>query len=329
MKKMKLNLLDNGLDYIYEGIRPIFVSQNYSQVALKYSILHVYSGIQLLLKERLKQDHWSLIFQDINVASQQRLEAGNFVSVYHDELIKRLRNISKVTINEEPISNLRDFRNRFEHFEVNVSIDECERTLASALEVAVKFWTENLSNKATKRQLEKFGQIKSIIMGYEVYVAQRLDKFKEAIAGIKASEHGAIVYCPTCGSSSFAIFKDQSKKCKCFVCDEILSKEAYLELVRDREESSKNFSFIPYESYDINCSICNCNSRVRYEVSDDLTLYCCIECLNKERVSKEELRSIEFQEWLEEFNKNHSDVEVLNILKKQLDELKASLDEEL
>jgi len=137
MKKISLNLLDNGLDYIYESIsflqpiysdqpsfrHEIFLSHNDSRHVWKYSVLNLYSGIQLLLKEKLKQEHWSLIFQDISSASQEKLNSGDFVSVYHDELIKRLRSISKITINDESINTLREFRNRFEHFHVDISKD--------------------------------------------------------------------------------------------------------------------------------------------------------------------------------------------------------------
>lgn len=314
---MILNLLDNSLDYIYEGVRPLYLSHNYSQVSLKYSVLHVYSGIQLLLKERLKQEHWSLIFQDVNIANQNRLEAGDFVSVYHDELIKRLRNLSGIEINDEPISSLRDLRNRFENFEINISVDECKKTLAAALEVTIEFWVNHLSQKATKNQNKKFMQIKSIIMGHEVYVSHRLERFEKAIASIKSSKNGLIVCCPTCGSSSFAVFKNQSKECKCFVCDTFFSKEAYLAHVRDYERSQEEFSFVPYEPYDSNCSFCNNNSRIRNQLSDDLTLFFCIECLHEETVSKQELQEIELNQWVVDLKKNHSNNEVIEILEKR------------
>ena len=65
MKKIVLNLLENGLDYIYEAVEPIFVAHKLSQHSWKYSVLHLYSGIELLLKERLRQEHWSLIFENV------------------------------------------------------------------------------------------------------------------------------------------------------------------------------------------------------------------------------------------------------------------------
>jgi len=113
MAKITLNLLDNGIDYIYEAVQPIFrenfKSHNNSNHSWKYSVLHLYSGIELLLKEKLKQEHWSLIFQDISSANSIKLRNGDFVSVYHEELVKRLKNISGVTLNDEPIKKTSSF----------------------------------------------------------------------------------------------------------------------------------------------------------------------------------------------------------------------------
>lgn len=57
MEEITLDLLDNGIDYILEAVRPLFLNRLESQHLLKYSILHLYSGIELLLKEKLRQEH--------------------------------------------------------------------------------------------------------------------------------------------------------------------------------------------------------------------------------------------------------------------------------
>ena len=329
-------MLDNGLDYIYEAIHPIqpiffnspssrhdiFLSHNDSRHLWKYSILHLYSGIQLLLKEKLKQEHWSLIFQDISSASQEKLSNGNFVSVYHYELIKRLRSIAKVTINDEPINNLRDYRNRFEHFQVDISINDYEKIVAPAFEEIIHFWNNNLKEKVTPDQQRKFDIIKSITTGFEFYRNQKLNNFKNAIRGIIESQAGIIVFCPTCGAKSFAIFKDDEKKCKCFVCEKKYSKDNYLKNIREKEEERKKFSLIPYEPYKTVCPSCNKETRIRYTVSDDISLYYCLSCFKEEEISKmEQVRKQaehEINEYVEELEKNHTNEEVILILEEKL-----------
>lgn len=107
MENIILSLIDNGIDYILEAVRPLFINRPESQYCLKYSILHLYSGIELLLKEKLRQEHWSLIFQDVSSADPRKLQSGDFVSIYHDELVKRLKGILNIDINDKPFKMLR------------------------------------------------------------------------------------------------------------------------------------------------------------------------------------------------------------------------------
>jgi hypothetical protein len=287
MAKIILNLLDNGIDYIYEAVEPMLKEHDNTKHLWKYSVLHLYSGIELLLKEKLRQEHWSLIFQDISSASSIKLEKGDFVSVYHDELIKRLQNISKVTLDDEPIKKLRDLRNRFEHFEIDISLSECQNIVAAALDEIIKFWETYLKLSSKAHQQTKFKTIKSIATEFEVYRQQRLNKFKEAIRGIKGSQNGVIVVCPDCSSFSFAVFKDDEKECKCFVCDEKYRKHDYLKNIRNLEEFLKTYTSPRYEPYDTICSSCQEETRIRYKISDGITLYCCLNCLKNESVDLE------------------------------------------
>ncbi|BAZ78831.1 hypothetical protein PN497_24290 [Sphaerospermopsis kisseleviana CS-549] len=321
MAKIILNLLDNGLDYIYVAVRPIFIKHDSSQHSWKYSVLHLYSGIELLLKEKLKQEHWSLIFQDISSADSKKFENGEFISVYHDELVKRLRGISKVTINDEPIKKLRDLRNRFEHFEVNISLSECEEIVVAALDEIIKFWENNLKSISTVEQQKTFETIKSIVTGFETYRQYRLRQFQQAIDGINENKNGLIVSCPDCGSLSFAVFKNVEKECKCFVCDTKYRKEDYLKSIREYEERRDKKSFVPYEKYDINCPSCKKETRVRYRISDDITFYCCLSCLHVEKISQEEQTKLEMKEWVKNLEKTHTTEEIIKILEEKVKEL--------
>lgn len=321
MSKIVLNLVNNGLDYLNEGLEPIFKKHSRSLHSWKYSVLHIYSGIQLLLKEKLKQEHWSLIFQDVNNADPNKLENGNFISVYQDELIKRLSGISNISINKEPIQKLRELRNMFEHFEVNISIDELEEIVTIALDEIIKFWENNLEEYSSDEQKQKFKIIKSITTSYDTFRKYRYKKYESAIKGITESGNGLIVICPDCDSTSFAVFKDDNKECKCFVCDKKYSKKDYLDLKRKDERNNIEFGFLDYEPYDIVCPICKKESVIRYEFSTDITLCGCIECLYYDKSSKIEQSTLVFNEWVDKLEKSHTDEEVIRILEKKIKEL--------
>jgi ribosomal protein S27E len=281
-KNIKLTLLDNGIDYIYAAVKPMLKKTSQSKDSWKYSVLHLYSGIQLLLKERLKQEHWSLIFQKTEEANPEKLVSGDFVSVYHDVLIKRLKNIiPNFNFNDEPIKKLQSLRNKIEHFEVNIALSECQYTVALALDEIIKFWESDLKINSTVKQQQKFQKIKSIATEFKAYRKQRLDKFKKEIDSIETSESGLRVLCPDCSSLSFVVFKNDIKECQCFVCDKKYNKHDYLQKIRGLESD---------EPYDPICSACQKETRTKYLIKDGVTLYCCLNCL------KYELIDIEFEE---------------------------------
>lgn len=197
-------------------------------------------------------------------------------------------------------------------------MSECEKVLANSLEAVIEFWGQELEDTSTPEQRVKFEQIKSIVTDFEAFVVQRLEKYKSAIEGIEKNNSGVIVDCPDCDSSYFAVFKSENKKCKCFICDSQYSKDNYLNKIRTYEDSRKHSSLFPFEPYETNCHSCGSSSVVRYVVSDDVTLYLCLQCLNKEKHSKSEQRTIEFKEWVAELESKHTNEEIIEILNNKL-----------
>src|SRR5436189_30259 len=62
---LKLDLLENGIDFIRSGIENHFGQDESDSSARKYAVLHLFSGVLLILKERLRREHPSLIFEKV------------------------------------------------------------------------------------------------------------------------------------------------------------------------------------------------------------------------------------------------------------------------
>jgi hypothetical protein len=327
MEELTLDLLDNGIDYIVQAVSPFLVYDSFdeSQRSLKYSTLHLSSGIELLLKERLKQEHWSLIFQDISSADRRKLQDGDFASVYHDELVKRLKGILNIDIDDKPFKKLRALRNRFEHFEVKVSVGECKETLFSALDEVIKFWDKYLVDNSTIEQRERFERIKFAVTGYEEYRRRKLEKSEAVINQITRSGNGILAMCPSCQGLGFMIFKDDREMCKCLICDEALTKDDYLAGRRRREEEDENLAYSSFEKYNIKCPSCGLEKRIRDEISDDITLDYCLGCLDERRISKQEQSSKEFSELIEKLSAEHTPLEFMSIIEDKIFEIEEQL----
>lgn len=330
--EINLNLLDNGLDFIVEGLKPtthIFRSDK-TEIIWKYSVLNVFSGIELILKHRLKQEHWSLIFEDVSDASELKLEQGNFVSVNHSNIIKRLNRICNIKINDTPINELRKLRNKFEHFEVKIEVNECKQAIVSAIREMIIFWNNNILQNSTKEQNQKFDWIKSMAFEFDTYALNMLQKHNKKIDGILKSNSGILIHCTSCSNLSFMIYGDEARKFECFVCEDAITKENFLKEIRksELETSNEENSFLPdYEEYDYDCPNCKHQTRVRYKPSYFLSTdeyqpdyFFCIECLHYETQS--DIVSREFEKELLELEKNHSPEEFLEILKNKIKHLK-------
>lgn len=327
--RIDLDLLDNGLDYILTGIIHLpYVDESYSENTWKYSVLNVFSGIELVLKEKLRQEHWSLVFEDVSNANEQKLLQGDFVSVSHNEVIKRLKGICNISINDEPINNLRKLRNRFEHFEVKITVLECKQIIASAMREVILFWNKYIISNCTQEQNQKFNQIQSIILSFDTYIESMLQKHNSLIETVLENNAGTLVHCNSCHNHSLIIFKGEQRQYQCFVCEKKQSKQDYLNSIRSYEEErvnrkSKRFSFVHYNT---ECPCCKKQTRVRYQPSyystkgeyqDDY--YFCIDCLYYE--TEGQIRSKEFEMELAELEKKHTPAEFIEILNKRLREL--------
>jgi len=324
--KIELNLLDNGLDFIIEGLKPtnrIWKKDNTENI-WKYSVLNVYSGIQLILKDRLRKEHWSLIFEDVSNANEHKLIQGDFASVNFNNIIKRLKGISNININENPINTLRKLRNKFEHFEVKIEVKECKNVLASSIRELIIFWNENVSDYANEKQSEKFEWIKSITSEFDTYIEKMLEKHNTRIESIVKNKKGVLVHCDNCANHSFIIYKDEKKKLECVVCEYKISKDDFLKNKRESElERANGKSFLEFVDYEKECLKCNNNTRIIFEPSYfsdkeyQPDYFFCINCLDYETQS--DINSRELKIELLELEKNHSREEYIEILKSMIE----------
>ena len=94
------SLLQNGLDYILSALENLR-GESPTERQLKYAVIHLSAGVDLILKERLRLEHGSLIFADSDKATKERFESGNFVSVGFPQLVNRLSSICGVEFDDK------------------------------------------------------------------------------------------------------------------------------------------------------------------------------------------------------------------------------------
>ena len=194
-------LPDNALDYLLSAIEQL---EQRTERSLKYSILHLFAGIELLLKERLSREHWSLIFQDIKQASRTRLSSGDFKSVDFNTSTARLTDIAGVTLLKtqlQHVDSLRQLRNRVQHFHTKIGQSDATSRLAQGMNFAIHFITNEMPdlNASHKTELES---IHEALATFNEYVSCRSSEIANELKPFVCT-----VWCPRCDQDTLGLGK--------------------------------------------------------------------------------------------------------------------------
>jgi hypothetical protein len=193
--------LSNGLDFILTALEQLSGSADARRV--KYGILHLSAGMELIFKERLRREHWSLVFDNIERANEKEYASGDFISVTFDKCLQRLCGISGIQISDEEIkrlNNLRKKRNRLEHFGITDSLMAVKAVASYALGIIIDFINDELS-PLDADDAQTFEHIRELLGEFDKFV---LDRWKE-IKNEVESATTAVVECPRCSQEALVI----------------------------------------------------------------------------------------------------------------------------
>jgi hypothetical protein len=214
----KLDVVENALDFLRSAAQNLAAFQESGRPEdIKYGLLHLSAGIDLLLKQRLTQEHWSLVFDDLSKTSLSAYESGAFSSVRLADCIARIRSVCGVdisSVHETSVKGLRRLRNKIEHFGFEVSREEGLSIAAKAWSFALDFLQDHLANHLDERQTEGWESIKAKMLGIEQFVQQR-SKDVDAQIQAKIKEGFAVVQCPSCLNEALMLDYDERR---CIFC---------------------------------------------------------------------------------------------------------------
>ncbi|MFJ3832141.1 hypothetical protein ACIPWI_29825 [Streptomyces sp. NPDC090046] len=194
--------LQNGLDYLLSVTEHLTAgAERVSARDLKYAVLHLAAAAEVLLKHRLRLEHWSLVFTDPAKARRSELEAGTLSSCTPKEAVERLQNIVGVSISAEQarlLTKLAGERNALQHFGLVATARAIESRAGEVLDFLVAFLDQEL---VPALDADEFNRIEidmerirgglGQIQGYTTKRMQRLD------AELRDKGH-SVLRCPDC-----------------------------------------------------------------------------------------------------------------------------------
>jgi hypothetical protein len=155
---IQFTLFENAFDSIESAIDLLAWQEGANEGSrLKQAILLTAHATELLLKERLRQIHPSLIWEDVD--KYPRLDAR---TVGVDKAIHRLKEIGNISISEADatiVRALRNTRNAIEHFNWQTSRAEANSIVGQGLSFAIYFANAELRIDIAYRLRDTWGQL--------------------------------------------------------------------------------------------------------------------------------------------------------------------------
>ena len=215
-------VLANGLDFIADALDKIVrvpeASRQQAGRLTKYALLHLSSGVELVLKARLFDEHWTYVFADMNKADRARLQSGDFVSARAVELFPRLASLCGVQVPNDAVAalqTLRNMRNRAEHFALTANVHAVEGIVKRAVPITIQFVVDHCGKGVSDPSvMDLLDQIRPLVTA----VTQNHDH-AEAIARVQAAGFegggGLVLTCPECEGRTLLI----DDEAHCVLCD--------------------------------------------------------------------------------------------------------------
>jgi len=215
-----ISLLNDLRDNAFEFLEKSIAEMNNSP---KHSLICFYSAIELLLKARLMDEHWSLIVQQPGAIAKSAFIKGDFQSVHLKECVERIEKILCESISQDAykcFNDLRIHRNKLVHFahpDLNKSDIAVEQWLAW------HFLHKLLSDQwgsFFSEDKPKIDKLHSQFLKYEKFLKERFKALKKDLASQEASGI-SFFECPVCNFRACKEIKklEYGKINTCLVCE--------------------------------------------------------------------------------------------------------------
>ena len=180
---------------------------------IKFGLVNLFTGVEILLKVRLAREHWSLVFKNVSQATRERHATGDFVSATYQDTVDRLNSICSVEFRDDhkrALELVRKERNKLLHIGYMGNPSQLRPVAAKSLEFLTIFIAENLEpidpNDESHALLK---ELRTGLAQIQHYMVGR----RQAIDPILAKAYSAIVECSLCLEEAMH-FDDGHAKCE-------------------------------------------------------------------------------------------------------------------
>ncbi|WLQ48112.1 hypothetical protein P8A21_11645 [Streptomyces poriferorum] len=198
--------LRNGLDYLDDVIDRLTPASDGSPVNardLKYAILHLQAGAEVLLKARLELEHWTLVVQDALPKTKQgagvtrtQFTLGRFKTIGLSETLDRLKQVADIDLEEhrQALEDLSETRNALQHYGLDQTAEAIQGQATKVLGFLLWFIDGELYVSLDLQERKTFNSIRNRLSALTDFVAKRMADLAGELGPLASST----VVCPHC-----------------------------------------------------------------------------------------------------------------------------------
>lgn len=193
--------LRNGLDYLQDAVERLCGTPGSRD--LKYAVLHLHAGIEVLVKFRLICDDWRLVLTEESAGTtEQQFNEGEFRSIGVGLALKRLQELDGITFSasqKKAAVAVERLRNQFQHHGLTSTTQAVEAQSAKALAFIVDFLDKHVRTEPQLTPADRalFDQtlpgIRALLGKIAAFVEHRMERIRPAL------DAGTTWWCPDCG----------------------------------------------------------------------------------------------------------------------------------
>ncbi|CAC36670.1 hypothetical protein PV411_38275 [Streptomyces sp. NRRL_B-16638] len=217
--------VSNGMDYLVSVFQHLTEGEKPPGARdLKYTVLHLQAATEVLLKARLAQEHFSLIFQNPAEATYATWESGKFKSCGTLDAFDRLRDIARLDFDVNDRKRIKEpgeSRNALQHYGLTYSAYAIESRAARVLDFLITFIHQHLipgldpaEAQGVENDMDSF---RLQLKGIETLVRQRMNNLRSDLAKVA----DVTVKCPDCDQWALVAYDGRDEGPSCLFCHQV------------------------------------------------------------------------------------------------------------
>ncbi|MEU0955593.1 hypothetical protein ABZ353_25155 [Streptomyces niveus] len=231
--------VSNGMDYLVSVFQHLTEGETPPGARdLKYTVLHLHAATEVLLKDRLAREHFSLVFADPLQATYYAWQKGDFKSCGTLDAFDRLVTIASLPLEDtdrKRIKQLSDHRNALQHYGLKHNAHAIESRAATVLDFLITFIHRHLIPKLEPDEARGVEQSMDSFRLKLKRVERLVNKRMNDLGNELAKVADVTVKCPDCEQSAM-VADGRPDGPTCLFCHQVWPE--------DPESAAANYAWI-------------------------------------------------------------------------------------